>query len=60
MSGRIRGFKLRICKNRRRRRKDKIFMKAISIPTNNGENVTLTTRKKKLAIEKFKGDTFRV
>lgn len=39
---------------------NKIFMKAISIPTNNGENVTLTTRKKKLAIEKFKGDTFRV
>lgn len=35
-------------------------MKAISIPTNNGENVTLTTRKKNLAIEKFKGDTFRV
>lgn len=26
--------------------KDKIFMKAISIPTNNGENVTLTTEKK--------------
>ena len=39
---------------------DNLLMKAISTPTDNGENVTVTTRKKNWAIEKFKGDTFRV
>lgn len=35
-------------------------MKPILTLTDSGENVTLTVRKKKRAIQKFQGDTFRV